>query len=100
MNKSTLLKGLVAGMTAAVVAGAAIAQSTPPNPAAKDPAVGAGQQSTQSTSMGTTGTPNNAAGPTGSTMGAGASSTTSTGTTASTDTMGMKSKKVARADRN
>lgn len=83
----TSLKGLLA-VAAITVAGAAIAQSTPPNPAAKDPAVGAGQQSTQSTPMGATGTPNNAGG-SSATMGAsGSGSTSGSGTTGSSSTMG------------
>ena len=83
----TSLKGLLAA-AAITVAGAAIAQSTPPNPAAKDPAVGAGQQSTQSTPMGATGTPNNAGG-SSATMGAsGSGSTSGSGTTGSSSTMG------------
>lgn len=83
----TSLKGLIAA-AAITVAGAAMAQSTPPNPAAKDPAVGAGQQSTQSTPMGATGTPNNAAG-SSATMGAsGSGSTTGSGTSGSSSTMG------------
>ena len=83
----TSLKGLLAA-AAITVAGAAIAQSTPPNPAAKDPAVGAGQQSTQSTPMGATGTPNNAGG-SSATMGAsGSGSSSGSGTTGSSSTMG------------
>lgn len=85
----TSLKGLLAA-AAITVAGAAIAQSTPPNPAAKDPAVGAGQQSTQSTPMGATGTPNNAGG--SSAMGAsGSGSTSGSGTSGSGSTTGASS---------
>ena len=47
MTASTQFKGVLAGLAAVAIAGAALAQSTPPNPAAKDPAVGAGQQSTR-----------------------------------------------------
>lgn len=83
----TSLKGLLAA-AAITLAGAAIAQSTPPNPAAKDPAVGAGQQSTQSTPMGATGTPNNAGG-SSATMGAsGSGSTSGSGTSGSGSTTG------------
>lgn len=86
----TSLKGLLAA-AAFTVAGVAIAQSTPPNPAAKNPATGAGQQSSQTTPMGTTGTPNNAAG-SGSSMGAsGSGSTTGSATTGSGSTMGASS---------
>lgn len=103
----TSLKGLIAA-AAITVAGVAMAQSTPPNPAAKDPAVGAGQQSTQSTPMGATGTPNNAAG-SSATMGAsGSGSTTGSGTsgTASGSSMGSSTMSTdstsgrTRADRN
>lgn len=84
----TSFKGLLAA-TAFTVAGVAIAQSTPPNPAAKNPAIGAGQQSTQTTPMGTTGTPNNAGGSTSGAMGAsGSGSTAGTGTSGSSSTMG------------
>lgn len=86
----TSLKGLLAA-AAFTVGGAAIAQSTPPNPAAKDPAVGAGQQSTQSTPMGATGTPNNAGG-SSTTMGAsGSGSTSGSATTGSGSTTGASS---------
>lgn len=103
----TSLKGLLAAAAAITVASAAIAQSTPPNPAAKDPAVGAGQQSTQSTPMGATGTPNTTGG-SSATMGAsGSGSTTGSGTSASGSTSGGSSTMATdnssgrtRADRN
>ncbi|WP_051952979.1 hypothetical protein [Xenophilus azovorans] len=46
-------------IAAALLAGTAVAmaQSTPPNPASPNPATGAGQQTQQGTSMGTTGVP-------------------------------------------
>ena len=57
MNTSIQLKGLLAGVAAMAVFGVAIAQGTPPNTAVTNPAIGAGQQSSQGTSMGTTGVP-------------------------------------------
>jgi hypothetical protein len=109
MSASTQFKGVLAGLAAVAIAGAAIAQATPPNPAAKDPAVGAGQQSTQATPMGSTGTPaggSTAAGAGGTTSsGSTAAGTSSSGSTsmgasgtASTDT--TASSRTARADRN
>jgi hypothetical protein len=53
-------KILIAAFAAATV-GLAFAQGTPPKPAA-NPAVGAGQQSSQNTPMGTTGTPSGGGG--------------------------------------
>ena len=113
MSASIQLKGLLAGLAAVAIAGAAIAQSTPPNPAAKDPAVGAGQQSTQTTPMGSTGTPSGgstAAGASGSstTSGSTAASPSTSGSTtmgasgsATTDTSASSSgSRTARADRN
>ena len=96
MTASTQLKGLLAGLAAVAIAGSAFAQATPPNPAAKDPATGAGQQSTQTTPMGTTGTPATGAGAAPSTMGASGSSTTAADTTAAPGT----TRRTARADRN
>jgi hypothetical protein len=102
MTASIHLKGLLAGLMALAIAGAALAQSTPPNPAAKDPAVGAGQQSSQTTPMGQTGTPppsgSTAAGTSGSTSGStmGASGSPA----ASADTGTTASSRTAKADRN
>lgn len=42
---------------ALVAAGAVVAQGTPPDPNVANPALGAGQQTQQGTSMGTTGVP-------------------------------------------
>jgi len=83
-------KTLIA-LAAAALFGVAFAQSTPPNTAAKDPAVGAGQRSTQNTPMGTTGTPGGGAtmsstAPAGSGTSMGASSTTDTSASATTST--------------
>jgi hypothetical protein len=112
MSASIQFKGLLAGLAAVAIAGSAIAQGTPPNPAVKDPAVGAGQQSSQTTPMGSTGTPaggSTAAGTGGSTSG----STTAGSSTGSSTTMGASgaastdtgasttsSSRTARADRN
>jgi|JI8StandDraft_1071087.scaffolds.fasta_scaffold163024_2 hypothetical protein len=51
------IKGLIAGLVTVAAIGTAFAQSSPPNPAAANPAIGAGQQSSQGTPMGMTGTP-------------------------------------------
>ena len=96
-------KSMIA-LAAAAVFGIAFAQSTPPNTAAKDPATGAGQRSTQNTPMGSTGTPgggatmsSNAA-PAGAGTSMGASSTTDTSATATTSsgTTTHKAKKKSR----
>ncbi len=50
------VKTLLATATLAL-AGSAFAQGTPPNPNVANPATGAGQQTQQGTSMGTTGVP-------------------------------------------
>ncbi|RYF77585.1 MAG: proteophosphoglycan ppg4 [Comamonadaceae bacterium] len=42
---------------ALLAAGSVLAQGTPPNPNVSNPALGAGQQTQQGTSMGTTGVP-------------------------------------------
>ena len=56
--KTKLTQGLIAGAIAVAFAGGglAIAQSNPPS-TGSDPATAAGQQSTQATPMGSTGTP-------------------------------------------
>lgn len=51
------IAGLVAGASAVVVIGVAVAQGVPPNPFVSNPALGAGQQSSHLTSMGETGVP-------------------------------------------
>jgi hypothetical protein len=60
--KTKLTQGLIAGAIAVAFAGGglAIAQSNPPS-TGSDPATAAGQQSTQATPMGSTGTPHDAA---------------------------------------
>ncbi len=97
------LKSIITA-SALVVAGAAFAQGTPPNAAVKDPAVGAGQQSTQTTPMGTTGTPAGSGsatmGSTGTTSGTTSGSATMGSTTTDTTTGSSGTMRTARADRN
>jgi hypothetical protein len=81
---SIKFKGVLAGLAAVAVVGAAVAQGNPPNPAVKDPATGAGQQSTQGTSMGATGTP----APSGTALGAGSTTGSTGGTTAGSASSG------------
>jgi hypothetical protein len=120
------LKILAAAAVTAASISLAFAQGTPPKPGVTDPAVGAGQRSTQNTPMGTTGTPGGTgAAAQGSTAGsaaattagsAGASGSMNSGSTASAGTSGggsmasgsgsgtqkkaKKTRKVAKADRN
>lgn len=112
MNTPKILAAAVAAATFSL----AFAQGTPPAPAT-DPAVGAGQRSTQNTPMGTTGTPGGATGAAaqGSTAGsaaatdAGSTGASSSGNTAGstsstpmatdTPTTGTKAK-ATKADRN
>lgn len=104
MTASTQLKSLIAGLATVAAIGTAVAQSTPPNPNVTNPAVGAGQQSSQDTPMGTTGVQGAAttAPTTGSTMGS--STSGATGTTGSASTMGAGADtgttRPTRADRN
>lgn len=120
MTASTQLKSLFAGLATVAVVGAAIAQSTPPNPNVSNPAVGAGQQSTQNTPMGTTGvqgaggsasTTTGASSGAGSTMGTNSNMSNNTGssTGSSTGTMGAsgdmgtgttRNGRAMRSDRN
>lgn len=116
MTASKQFKGLLAGVAAVTLIGTAIAQGNPPNPAVKSAPVGAGQQSSQQTPMGTTGTPTGAgtaaaAGSTSTNMGSTSTSGTagtgssmgSSSTSADTSTStGAKKRpvRVARADRN
>ena len=121
MNASRHLKSLLAAAAAVAVIGTAMAQGNPPNPAVRSAPVGAGQQSTQNTPMGTTGTPTGGSAATGTTsnssstnMGTASSSTTGSGTSmgsssTSADTSmtpALKThrahhmKRAARADRN
>mgnify|MGYP003575310816 CR=1 FL=1 len=57
MNASRAIKSLLAGATFAASVGVALAQSTPVQPNAASAVQGAGQESTQHTPMGETGTP-------------------------------------------
>lgn len=121
MNASNQVKGLLAGFATVAVMGAAMAQGNPPNPAIKNAPEGAGQQSSQNTPMGETGT--QAGSPMGkksmnkassmgtastpmsnSTMSMGAPSTSADTTVAANDTMPKMGKRnhmrKARADRN
>ena len=120
MTASKQFKGLLAGVAAVTLIGTAMAQGTPPNPAIKSAPVGAGQQSTQKTPMGETGTPTGASTATGSmtgstNMGSTSSSEKTSGmtsrSTSGTSSMGSgstsadtyrttRSKRTARADRN
>lgn len=87
MTASTPFKGLLAGVAALALIGTAIAQGNPPNPAVKNAPTGAGQQSSQNTPMGATGTPGGGATATGST----ATGSTSGGTTMGTASSGATS---------
>ena len=119
MIASKRIKGLLAGVAAMAVIGTAMAQGSPPNPAIKSAPIGAGQQSSQSTPMGVTGTPtggSTAAGSTSGTPSMGATTGSSNmGSTSSGSSMGSsstsadtsmtprtskRSKRMARADRN
>lgn len=108
MTASTTIKGLLAGLATVAIAGAAIAQSTPPSTTAKDPATGAGQQSTQTTPMGSTGTPGGTSSTTPSTAAGGSSTDTSTsgstmgasGSSTTTTTESTTTQRTMRADRN
>lgn len=57
MSTFKKVAGVVAGLSAVAVIGAAVAQSVPPNPFVSNHAQAAGQQSTHLTWMGETGTP-------------------------------------------
>jgi len=106
MSASNSLKALLTGLATVAVVGTAIAQSNPPAPASPNPATGAGQQSSQNTPMGSTGTQ----GSTGNAAGTGASSapgsssgsTMGTGNTtgSSGSDMSTSTPRPARADRN
>ena len=107
---------ILAAVAAAATVSLAMAQGTPPQPAATDPAVGAGQRSTQNTPMGTTGTPGSGgAAAQGSTAGstaattagsAGATGSMNSGSTMGSDSMASDtqsttgSRRTAKADRN
>jgi hypothetical protein len=55
MSAFKKIAGLVAGVSAVGAIGVAVAQGVPPNPAITNPALGAGQQSSQHTLIGETG---------------------------------------------
>lgn len=116
MTASNQIKGLLAGVAAVALIGTAMAQGNPPNPAIKSAPIGAGQQSSQKTPMGDTGTPTGAPMATGSTssgssnmgtapMSSGTSSMGSASTSADTSMASAggstkRSMRRARADRN
>lgn len=120
MTASKQIKGLLAGVAAVAVIGTAIAQGNPPNPAVRSAPVGAGQQSSQQTPMGTTGTPTgsgatdtgSSTGSTSTNMGSTSTPPTPSGSSSmgsssmgssstSADTSGTtRPMRTARADRN
>lgn len=106
MTASKSLKTVLAGLATVAVVGTAIAQSTPPAPANPNPATGAGQQSSQNTPMGSTGTQGGTGNATGSATapatGSSSGSTAGTGTAtgSSGSDMGTTPTRPARADRN
>jgi hypothetical protein len=57
MSAFTKAAGLVAGLSTVAVISVAVAQGVEPDPRISNPALGAGQQSSQHTSMGETGVP-------------------------------------------
>lgn len=107
MTASNALKTLFAGLATVAVVGTAVAQGTPPTTASPNAATGAGQQSSQNTPMGTTGTAGGSAGATGAAAGSTTAPSSPSGSTmgsgSSTDTMsgsGGTTARPARADRN
>lgn len=89
MTASHQIKGLLAGLATVAAMGTAIAQSTPPASGAANPAMGAGQQSTQGTPMGATGVQPSTGGTAGSgTAGATAGTRGTAGTAGTTGTTG------------
>jgi hypothetical protein len=113
MTASTTIKALFAGVATVALIGTAMAQGNPPNPAVKNAPSGAGQQSSQQTPMGTTGTPAGGAMAPGSTTGTsnmGTSSTTGSASMGSSSTSAdtkvaaapkaKRHMRKARADRN
>ena len=118
MTASRQFKSLLAGVAALALMGTAMAQGNPPNPAIKSAPIGAGQQSSQKTPMGETGTQGTtgampttsnptATGSTSSSMGSttggtsmGSSSSMSDTTMASSTAATRHGKRRMRADRN
>ena len=107
MTASIQLRRLLASLAAVAVVGTALAQGTPPNPTVKNAPIAAGQQSSQQTPMGETGTPAGGGMAMGKTT---RSSGTAMGASASTETAAtparkvtrkhMRTRRAARADRN
>ncbi|MBI2770168.1 MAG: proteophosphoglycan ppg4 [Burkholderiales bacterium] len=106
MTSSTQIKGLLAGLAAVAITGAAFAQGNPPTTAIKNAPIAAGQQSSQKTPMGETGVQAQPAGTTAATTtGSSTSSGTSmgaSGSTTATDTSvaANSTPRRVRADRN
>lgn len=104
MTASQQLKALFAGMATVAAIGAAVAQGTPPNPNMNNPAVGAGQQSSQNTPMGTTGVQGAGTGATAPATGSTGTMNSSTDTSSGATTMGAspdtRATRAMRADRN
>lgn len=84
---SSIIKNLIAGAAAVALVGTAVAQGTTANPAVKNPATGAGQQSSQNTPMGTTGTPGGS-GTAGSMSGSSTTAPMNSGSTSGTMSSG------------
>lgn len=117
MTASMKIKGLLAGVATFALIGTAMAQGVPTDKSKSAP-IGAGQQSTQGTPMGTTGTPAGGAPAmkpsmnTGTAAAPSTSTTTSSGGSAAGSTMSSdtsmaantgarkKTQRRARADRN
>lgn len=97
MTKTKLSQGLIAGAIAVAFAGGglAIAQSNPPTTMGADPATAAGQQSSQNTPMGSTGTPTGE-----SSMNAQVPAADSSTSTTTTDLNSTPVERDAQADRN
>lgn len=93
------IKMAMAAVALTSAAGFAIAQGNPPTTNSPNPATGAGQQTQQSTPMGTTGTPATNQGTAGTTA---SQPTTSPSTSQDMANQGgsQDSTRVARADRN
>lgn len=104
MTASNSLKAFIAGFATVAVVGTAIAQSNPPSPANPNPATGAGQQSSQNTPMGSTGTQGATGTPQGNTMGSGMNNsnnnTMGSGNSAGSSSGAAAPARPARADRN
>ncbi len=101
MTASTTFKTLLAGLATVAVVGTAVAQGTPPAPAPNAP-IGAGQQSSQGTPMGSTGVASdNANANTGANMGTNNAATRPAMGSGNADSTNVaQAPRPARADRN